>query len=108
MYEPSRQTMSFFIAGFQYWDGATVLGELKVGEVLELVAEPDNPYDPNAMAIKRGAAKLGYVPRERNSLVALLAFYGHAGVFECRVLQVDREAEPWSQVRVGLFVTDAR
>ena len=33
--------------------------------------------------------------------------YGHE-VFELRVLQVDSEADPWEQVRVGLYVADAR
>ena len=31
MYEPSRQLMSFNVAGFQFWDGALVLGELRAG-----------------------------------------------------------------------------
>ena len=37
-----------------------------------------------------------------------MAFYGHKGVFETRVQKVDPEAEPWLQVRVGIYVKDAR
>lgn len=40
--------------------------------------------------------------------MATLAHFGHADVFEARVIQVDPEAEPWKQVRVGLYVSDAR
>ncbi len=29
-------------------------------------------------------------------------------MWELRVLQVDPEADPWEQVRAGLYVTDAR
>lgn len=107
-YEPSRQITSFFIAGFQHWDGASVLSELAVGEGLLLEAEPANPYDPEAVAILRGEVKLGYVPRDENALISLLTIYGHTDALECRVLQVAPEADPWKQVRVGLFVTDAR
>ena len=53
MYEPSRVLLSFHIAGFQYADGALVLGDLKVGDKLTLCAERDNPHDPEAVE-KRG------------------------------------------------------
>ena len=62
MYEPSRVLLSFHIAGFQYADGALVLGDLKAGDKLTLCAERDNPHDPEAVAIYYGKTKLGYVP----------------------------------------------
>lgn len=108
MFLPSRQLYSFCIRGFQYWDGALVLDKLKVGSGLELHIESDNPHDPNAVAIYQGSSKLGYVPAEMNEQLSLMSFYGHKAVFEARVLQVDREAEPWNQVRVGIFVVDNR
>ena len=37
-----------------------------------------------------------------------MCFYGRISAFEARVLQVDPEAAPWKQVRVGVFVKDAR
>lgn len=51
MYEPSRNIMTFHITGFQFWDGALVLDQLKVGMQLRLVPEFDNPHDPRAVAI---------------------------------------------------------
>jgi hypothetical protein len=33
--------------------------------VAALVPEPENPYDPNAVAVYSPAGKLGYLPRER-------------------------------------------
>lgn len=108
MYEPSRQISSFYIAGFQYWDGALVLSELKVGERLRLVPEFDNPHDSSAMAIYRGKTKMGFVPGSENELLALMFFYGHSDGFELRVLQVSPDQKPWEQVRVGMYVTDAR
>ena len=108
MYEPSNHVSTFHISGFQRYDGALVLDQLKPGKKLKMVPEPDNPYDPNAIELRFKKAKLGYVPRTENGMLALLAYFGHKGVFEVRVLQVDPEADPWHQVRVGVYVTDAR
>ena len=108
MYEPSRNVNSFRIAGFQYHDGALVLDKLKVGKKLNLVAEPDNPYDPNAVAIKYKGVHLGYVPKEQNQLLAQLMHFGHSKVFECRVVQVNKKAAPCEQVRVSIYVRDNR
>lgn len=108
MYERTRQMDSFHIHGFQYWDGALVLGSLKAGEALELRAEEDNPHDPDAVTLYHQGVKLGYVPACRNALLAQLLHFGHGGVVEARVLQVDPQADPWEQVRVGIYMTDAR
>jgi hypothetical protein len=109
MCEPSRLILSFFIAGFQYYDGALVLSRLKSGESgLALVPEPDNPHDPDAVAIYFGSHKMGFVPGGENDLASLMRHYGYADVFEVRVQQVKEDADPWKQVRVGIYVTDAR
>lgn len=108
MYEPSRHVKSFHIAGFQHYDGALVLDMLKPGKKLKMVPEPENPYDPNAIELRYKKVKLGYVPRGDNEQLALMAFYGHKGVFEAQVLQIDPETDPWQQVRVGIYVTDIR
>lgn len=108
MYEPSRVLLSFHIAGFQYADGALVLGDLKVGDKLTLCAERDNPHDPEAVAIYYGNTKLGYVPGNGVGPLSATMHYGHEGVFEARVQQVAPERSPWHQVRVGLYVVDAR
>lgn len=94
MYEPSRHIATYCIAGFQHWDGALALGKLKPGTELHLVPEPENPYDPEAMAIYFEEIKLGYVPASENCTVSLMSFYGHADAFELRILQVDAEADP--------------
>lgn len=108
MYKRSRNFDSFFVAGVQYHDGVFALGELKVGDVLELVPEFDNPYDPNAVAIYYQGAHLGYVPSEHNYVFSNLLYFGHNNVFECRVMQVDLSADPWKQLRVGIYLKDAR
>lgn len=108
MYEPSRNLMSFFIAGFKHHEGALVLSRLKPGDELALEAQPDNPFDSCAIAIKGHGEMLGYVPSDMNGELSVLFHYGHASIFECRVMQVAPEADPWKQVRVAIYVKDAR
>lgn len=107
-YEPSKKVNGFHIRGFQHWDGSLVLNDMEVGAVLDLVAEPDNPHDPQAIAIYFKDSKLGYVPVGESEMLAVMFYYGHANAFEARVLQIDKDADPWEQVRVGIFVRDAR
>ena len=108
LYAPSRQLRNFHVRGFQYWDGALVVNDLKTGSHLELRAEFDNPHDANAIALYFGGSKLGYVPADMNEELALMFFYGHEDIYEARILQVNVEEDPWKQVRVGLFVKDSR
>ena len=108
MAEDSRHLADFFVAGMRYWDGALVVSDLKPGKKLRLMAETDNAYDHNAVAIWRKKTKLGYIPADENALAAQLLRFGHGDVIECRVLSVDPTADPWKQVRAGLFITDAR
>lgn len=108
MYEPSRHVTTFQVAGFQHHDGALVLEQMKAGAKLDLVPERDNPHDPDAIALYFGGAKIGYIPRSETGMMSVMDYYGHGGVFEARVLQVDREADPWRQVRAGIYITDGR
>ena len=108
MYEPSRDIMSFCIAGFSHHDGYLVFNDLKVGTKLQLELEPDNPYDANAVAISFQGIKLGYVPAKMNGTLHQLMYFGHADIFECFVTQVDPETHPESQVRVRIDIVDGR
>lgn len=108
MYEPSRNLFTFHISGFQHHDGALVLSKIKVGDALVLVPEPDNPYDPDAVAVKYGDVMLGYIPADSAGPLSVMFHYGHGDAFECVVIQVAPENDPWKQVRASIRVTDAR
>lgn len=102
----SRLFDSFYIAGFQRYDGAFVFNQLQVGTVLSLVPVFDNPYDPDAIALHFNSTMLGYIPREKNSVISQLLYFGHSDVFECRITQVNPDEDPWKQVRVGVYIRD--
>ena len=58
------------LAGFRHYDGAELWREMKAGDRLELVREPENPYDAGAIRVEWRGRKLGYVPRRDNAAVA--------------------------------------
>lgn len=62
-----------FVAGFAYYDGEMALEGLVPGERLMLQREPRNPYDRLAIEVyTRSGIKLGYVPRDINTIPAAL------------------------------------
>lgn len=107
-YEPSRHFMDFHVAGFAYYDGLEVIGKLKLGKVVDLVVEPDNPHDPEAVAIYYRGTKLGYVPQGKNTLLSTFLYFGHENLFEARIQAVNLESHPERQFRVVVKVKDMR
>lgn len=108
MYEPSREFLSFHVAGFSHWYGFDVLDKLTPGAKLRLVPEPDNPYDPHAVALYKGKVKIGFVPRDHNQTLAQLLYFGHGKAFECRVTHVVSDAHPERMVYARILVKDHR
>ena len=58
------------LAGFRHYEGVEFWRDMKTGDRLQLVREPDNPYDANAVRVEWRGVKLGYVPRRDNAAVA--------------------------------------
>lgn len=106
-YEPSRTLDSFYIAGFTHHDGLEVIDQLVLGADVELFIEPDNPYDSEAVAIYYGNKKLGYVPKDKNSWISLMLYYGH-DIFEAKVQAAAKDVHPEQQIRVVLKLKDQR
>ncbi len=67
---------SFYIAGIQFHSYKDIFWDYKIygtehynGNRLELVPEPWNKYDENAIAIKMLGSKLGYIERDKTGVV---------------------------------------
>lgn len=97
---------NFPVAGFSYYEGVLVFNKLKIGTKLALKAEPENKYDPLAVAIYYKKHKLGFVPRSANYSLAKLLGAGH-NLFEARVQHIDKTAFPEDQLGVVVFIRQA-
>ena len=94
----------FSIAGLTYWDAAEVFSELSIGTELQFVAETDNKYDPEAVAIYYGKSKLGYIPRKMNTTISTLLQCGYTDIFDVRINRLNPTANPEEQIGVVVRV----
>lgn len=98
---------SFFIAGAQYHDLSKIIKDIKVGDFLDLVPEPTNEFDSNAVRVcyedleKPDPVFLGYVPRIFSAEVCGLL---EAEVYlECIVTAVNPSSKPWEMCKVTIY-----
>ncbi|MCX8087625.1 MAG: HIRAN domain-containing protein [Rhodocyclaceae bacterium] len=90
------------LAGFQYHAGEALWDELKVGDRLTLIREPENPYDARAVRVEWRGHKLGYLPRAENEAVAAAMDRGER--VEGRIAALVRHKNPWRRLRIDVFV----
>ena len=102
-----EKSYEFYVAGVKFHQLKDCIDKIKVGEILELVLEPENPYDPNAVAIKfyyvtetsDAEYMLGYVPAKFSAEVtALMEVFD----VECTVKEINKTAKPWEQLKVKI------
>src|SRR6476469_860360 len=75
------------LAGFRYNDGRLVWNDMRAGDALALVREPDNPFDAAAIRLEWNGRKIGYVPRENGALAREL----DAGkTVEARIIELSK------------------
>ena len=108
MFEKSRNLLDCHIAGFTFYEGLSVIDELKLGAKLTLQAEPDNPYDPDTVSIYYKDVKLGYITRAKNPVVSLLIHFGYGEHLEAQINSVDILAKPEHQFGVVVRLRDNR
>lgn len=90
------------LAGAQYYEADAAWNEMKVGDALTLVREPDNPHDANAVRVEWRGRKLGYLPRAENRAVA--AELDGGGRIAGRIAVLLPHRNPWKRVRIEVFV----
>ena len=101
-----RHYATFHIAGFTYYNGIDVFENLKIGTQLLLKAEPENPFDPNAVAIYYQEEKLGFVPKDENEMLRKFLNLGYTDLFEAKISQVSPDVHPEKQIRVVIRIID--
>lgn len=89
------------LAGSQYYAVGEFWHELRVGDALTLIREPDNRHDRNAIRVEWRGHKLGYVPRAENRAVAAALDGGDKLV--ARIARLTGHANPWHRVEFEVF-----
>ena len=90
------------LAGFRYHEAGAAWPELRVGDRLELVREPDNPYDANAVRVEWRGRKLGYVPRAENPALAWAMDRGET--VTARISRLQEHRNPRLRIEFEVFV----
>lgn len=101
-----RNISTFYVAGFTYYDGIDVIGDLKIGTPLRLIVEPENRFDPHAVAIYYGGSKLGFIPSEENKLISQFLQLGYDELFELKINRISLESHPEKQIGVILRIRE--
>lgn len=89
------------LAGFQFHEGKHLWEELRVGDRLDLIREPENPYDARAVRVEWQGNKLGYVPRADNEAVARQMDRGAR--LEARITRLKKSRNPWQRVLFEVY-----
>jgi hypothetical protein len=90
------------LAGFRYGEAAAVWPHLREGDALELVREPANPHDANAVRVDWQGRKLGYVPRRENAAVAWGLDRG--APLRARVGRLTPHANPARRIGLEIYI----
>ena len=90
------------LAGFRYAEAAQVWPHLAAGEPLELVREPDNPHDANAVRVEWRGHKLGYVPRSENGALAWAMDRGES--LRARVSRLAEHRNPRRRIEFEVYI----
>lgn len=90
------------LAGSQYYGLADLRERMQVGDVLELVREPGNRHDGNAIRVDWRGHKLGYVPRRENRMIAAALDRGERLV--ARIVRLGDDPDPWRRVEFEVLV----
>ena len=76
--------------------------ELKVGDALSLVREPENTHDARAVRVEWNGHMLGYVPRAENEAIARQLDVGNK--LEARIVRLTRHRDPWKRIEFEVFL----
>lgn len=85
-----------------------IVNELVKGTKLDLYREANNEYNENAILVKYKGIKLGYIPRESNTVLANLMDGGKLiyGVVCYHEYHESIFSDKWLQIRFRIFLKD--
>ena len=89
-------------AGLRHHEAKAVWDDMRVGDRLQLVREPDNPYDRNAVRVEWNGHMLGYIPRSESEALARQLDRGNK--LEARITNQTRYRNHRRKLEVEIFL----
>jgi hypothetical protein len=90
------------LAGFRHAAAEEVWAQLRAGDELLLVREPQNAFDENAVRVEWRGHKLGYVPRRDNAALAWALDRGET--LHARISRAEWHPNPARRIAFQVFV----
>lgn len=97
---PTTLLLETPVAGFRYHAGERAWPRMHQGDPVALVREPDNPHDDKAVAVFWQGAKLGYIPRADNTVIANLLDQG--ALVGGRIQAMHADKQPWERLEIRI------
>ncbi len=91
-----------FAAGFRHYEGMRLLADMKEGDLLELVREPLNEYDPCAIALHWQGKKVGFIPASINEMLSYLMDAEALSLFAV-ITHLEKNTQPWENVALAVY-----
>lgn len=89
------------LAGFQFHAGKKLWPQMRVGDSLSLIREPENVHDSRAIRVEWQGRQIGYVPRRENADIARLMDHGVPVI--ARISRLAESRDPWARVRFEIL-----
>lgn len=97
-------TVTMVGASFRPAEAKEVVKALRIGDILELRADPDNDYDSTAVAVYFNETHLGFIPRESNS--ALFAVLMDGAEISAEVVAFESSLKPVLEIHFDKMPAD--
>lgn len=89
------------VAGFQFYEGDLLWNSLRPNDTLQLVPEPENPHDNQAVKVMWNDTQLGYVPRQDNTAISQMLNLRQPLV--ARIGELQESSDPWERVTMKIY-----
>lgn len=95
--------LSCLVAGTSFINLKEIEPQMIVSTIFELKREQDNKFDKKAVAIHFNNNKIGYIPKEKNDVIANLMDAGKQ--FSAKLISKDWEGN-WLKINVEIYLND--
>lgn len=94
--------LSFYVAGYRYYQGKQAESYMSEGDALRLVRQPGNRYDEKAIEVYHEETKLGYIPAMDNSVLANLM--DQKTSIKAVIKTLNPQAPTWQRIEVECWM----